>query len=164
LFKSITQSGARFLWLTLLMLMLDRITKSLVLHFIPLHHGIYLTSFFNLTLAYNRGAAFSLLSNAHGWQSYLFSGIACIVSIVLTVWLFRLKRKQWWDSIAIALILAGALGNLSDRFIYGHVIDFIQWHWRELYWPVFNIADSSICIGSTMLVLQSFFIKRLQRK
>ncbi|MES2219020.1 MAG: signal peptidase II [Pseudomonadota bacterium] len=164
LFKPFTQSGGRWLWLTLLVLLLDRVTKAMILHTIKLHDGIHITPYYNLMLTYNRGAAFSFLSNAKGWQSWLFSGIASVVSIVLLVWLFRLKRRQWWDSIAIAMILAGALGNLLDRFIYGHVIDFIQWHWHELYWPVFNIADASICIGSTMLILQAFFFKLTKKK
>ena len=164
LFKSFSQTGARWLWLTVLILLLDRATKYMVLHTIRLHHGIFVTPYYNLTLAYNRGAAFSMLSEAKGWQTWLFSGIAMTVSLGLLIWLFRLKRRQWWDSIAIALILGGAIGNLLDRFIYGHVIDFIQWHWHQFFWPVFNIADSAICIGSTMLVLQSLTFKLMKKK
>jgi signal peptidase II len=162
--KYFTQSGACWLWLTGFILLLDRVTKYMTLHTIKLHHSIYVNSFYNLTLAYNRGAAFSMLSDAKGWQTWLFSGIALVVSIAMIVWLFRLKRQQWWDGIAIALIVGGALGNLTDRYIYGHVIDFIEWHWHDLYWPVFNVADSAICIGSAMLVLQSLTFKLMKKK
>jgi signal peptidase II len=162
--KSFTQSGARWLWLTLLIIALDRLTKMMVLHFIKLHHIIHLTSWYNLTLAYNRGAAFSMLSNAQGWQSLLFSGIAIIVSCVLVYWLFKLSRRDWWESIGLSLILGGAIGNLLDRFIYGHVVDFIQWHYNDFYWPVFNIADTAICMGSTMLIAHSFFSKMAKKK
>ena len=162
--KAISQSGLRWWWLALLVLSLDRGTKMLILHYLRLHQSIKITSWYNLTLVYNRGAAFSLLSHAPGWQSWLFSGVAVCVSIFLLFWLRRLSRREWWESIAIALILGGALGNLCDRFSYGHVIDFVQWHYQEYYWPVFNLADSAICMGSTMLVLYSFITKFKQKK
>jgi signal peptidase II len=162
--NAFTQTGARWLWITLFVLLLDRLTKSMILHSIKLHHIVHITSFYNITLAYNRGAAFSLLSTATGWQGWLFSGIALAVSGMMIIWLCRLTRRQWWESIAVSLILGGALGNVSDRFIYGHVIDFIQWHWHSFYWPVFNVADSAICMGATMLVMQSLLFKVTRKK
>lgn len=162
--NSFVNSGARWLWISLFVWSLDRITKSLILHSVHLHEMIRINSFYNITLAYNRGAAFSFLNDASGWQGRLFIGIALAVSMLLLAWLFRLHRRQWWESIAVALILGGALGNVSDRFIYGHVVDFIQWHWHQLAWPVFNIADSGICIGSSMLVVQSLLSKVTGKK
>jgi signal peptidase II len=118
------------------------------------------TPFFNLTLAYNTGAAFSFLDSAPGWQIWFFGVIALVVSATLLIWLKRLPRQQWWLSIALACIIGGALGNLWDRVSYGHVIDFIQLHAYSFYWPVFNIADSAICLGAMMLVLEALFKRK----
>ena len=112
------------------------------------------------TLAYNPGAAFSFLANHSGWQRWFFAGIAAVVSVVLVVWLKRL-RNDTWTAIALALILGGALGNLYDRLVLGHVIDFILVHWRqEWYYPAFNLADSAITVGAVMLALDMFRKKK----
>jgi signal peptidase II len=129
-------------------------------HYFGYHETLRMTSFFNLTLAYNTGAAFSFLNSAGGWQLWLFAIIAAIVSVGLLIWLQRLKYQQRWPSIAVSLILAGALGNLWDRINYNHVVDFIQLHAGDFYWPVFNVADSAICLGAFMLMLESLIFRK----
>jgi signal peptidase II len=111
-------------------------------------------------LAYNTGAAFSFLADSGGWQRWLFAMIAVVVSAVLIVWLKRLGRNDTWLAIALALVLGGALGNLYDRIVLGHVIDFIFVHWHEHGFPAFNVADSGITVGAIMLALDMFKTKK----
>ncbi len=116
---------------------------------------------FSWTLAYNTGAAFSFLAGQSGWQRWLFALIAIVVSVVLVVWLKRLKPNETWLAIALALVLGGALGNLVDRVLFGHVIDFILVHWQNRwYFPAFNLADSAITVGAIMLVIDMFTSKQ----
>jgi signal peptidase II len=132
---------------------LDQWTKALALRLLEHGEPVSVTGFFNLTLLYNRGAAFSLLSDAGGWQHWLFSGIALLVAALISVWLYRLPARARLEPLALALVLGGALGNLIDRLRFGHVVDFIQLHYRELYWPAFNLADSAITLGAGLLIL-----------
>ncbi len=108
---------------------------------------------FNLTLLYNTGAAFSFLAAESGWQRWLFSALAVLVSAVLVRWLLLLQRGERWLPSAISLILGGALGNLIDRVLHGYVIDFLQFHWDQHYFPAFNLADSAITVGAIMMAL-----------
>jgi signal peptidase II len=110
------------------------------------------TSFFNLVLAYNKGAAFSFLAEQAGWQRYFFTGI----SIAATLFILYLLRRHAGRRLfcwALALILGGAIGNLIDRIMYGHVIDFLDFHVLNWHWPAFNVADSAICIGAILFVV-----------
>jgi signal peptidase II len=132
---------------------LDQWTKALALRLLEYAEPVVVTGFFNLTLLYNRGAAFSLLSDAGGWQHWLFSGIALVVAVLVSAWLYRLPAPARLEPLALALVLGGAIGNLIDRLRFGHVVDFIQLHYRELYWPAFNIADSAITLGAGLLLL-----------
>lgn len=132
---------------------LDQWTKALALRLLEYAEPVVVSGFFNLTLLYNRGAAFSLLSDADGWQHWLFSGIALVVAVLISVWLYRLPARARLEPLALALVLGGAIGNLIDRLRFGHVVDFIQLHYRELYWPAFNIADSAITLGAGLLLL-----------
>ena len=138
--------------LALLVIALDQWTKLLALRVLDYGVPQEVTGFFNLTLLYNRGAAFSFLSDAGGWQHWLFSGLAVVISLVLVVWLYRQPRKARLEPLALALVLGGALGNLLDRLRLGHVVDFIQLHYRDFYWPAFNIADSAITLGAGLLL------------
>ena len=140
---------------------LDQISKVWVDRHIALYEQIAYTPFFNLTKAYNTGAAFSFLSDAGGWQRWFFIGISVVVSTVLIVWLARMSRDEKWLSIAVALILGGAIGNnLIDRVIYGHVVDFLQVHWNsQAYFPSFNVADAAIFCGAALLLILTFFEK-----
>ena len=158
--RKLSDTGLCWSWLVLLVVIIDRATKGLMLHFFHLYETTRVTSFFNLTLTYNRGAAFSFLNSAGGWQSKLFGIVATAISLVLLGWLLRLRKTQRWTGVAVAMVLGGALGNLSDRLTYGHVIDFIQLHVSHFYWPVFNIADSAICIGAFMLIFEAIIFKK----
>jgi signal peptidase II len=109
---------------------------------------------FDWTLAYNSGAAFSFLAGASGWQRWLFSAIALAVSLILLLWLKRLKPAETGLAVALALVLGGALGNLFDRMAFGQVIDFVLLHWQNRwYFPAFNLADSAITVGALLLLL-----------
>lgn len=115
-----------------------------------------IADFFNFTLLHNTGAAFSFLSDAGGWQRWFFGVVAAVISVVLVVWIARLDTAKRWESVALALVLGGAIGNLYDRAVLGYVVDFIVVHYQQYYWPAFNIADSAICVGAAMLIIDSF--------
>lgn len=139
---------------------LDQITKIWADTSLELYQQIPVMPSLNITLAYNEGAAFSFLSDAGGWQRWFFIGVSVIVSVCLVVWLYRMNRNEKWLSIAIALILGGAIGNnLIDRVVYGHVVDFIQVFYGNSYFPSFNVADSAITVGTVLLLVLTFFEK-----
>ena len=115
---------------------------------------------FSFTLRYNHGAAFSFLSDAGGWQRWFFAAIAATMSVVLTVWLSRVVLTKKVESIAITLILAGALGNLYDRMTLGYVVDFLHAYYRDHHFPAFNIADCSITCGAALLIVDSLFFNK----
>lgn len=154
--KIISNSGIVWLWVTLIVVIIDRITKYFASHYLIPYVAFPVMPGFNLTLSYNKGAAFSFLNSAPGWQVWFFGLIAVVVSLGVLLWLFRLPKREGWVCIALTLIIGGALGNLWDRVSYGQVIDFIQWYVANYYWPTFNIADSAICIGAVMLFGNAF--------
>lgn len=147
-----------WLGLTLLVLVADLASKAYFEGLLSLYQQIVIIpDYFSWTLAYNTGAAFSFLADSGGWQRWFFAAIALTVSAVLVVWLKRLKANETWLAIALALVLGGALGNLHDRVLLGHVVDFILLHWRnQYYFPAFNLADSAITLGAIMLALDMF--------
>ena len=149
-----------FKWLTLsaVIVILDQITKFYAVQFLILHEPRYIYSSLNFTLMYNTGAAFSFLSDAGGWQRWFLIGISSIVSIIIVVWIYNVLRKSRYLLFALSFILAGALGNLWDRLTLGYVVDFIEVHYQDLYWPAFNIADSSITIGAILLIIDTLLI------
>lgn len=110
--------------------------------------------FFNLTLAYNEGAAFSFLSDQGGWQRWFFALMASVVTIVLVVWLSRLRDEKVL-ALSLSLVIGGAVGNLIDRLLFGHVIDFLDFFYNQYHWPAFNVADIAICIGVTLLFIDA---------
>lgn len=144
--------------LALVVVVLDQITKHMAQAFLELYEQHTVTSFFYLTLRYNEGAAFSFLHGAGGWQRWFFAVIASVVSVVLTVWIARIHRQpgKMLETLALSLILGGAIGNLYDRIVLGHVVDFIVWHYQEREWPAFNIADAGICVGAALLFVDMF--------
>lgn len=150
-------SGLVFVWLCIIVVLIDQWVKYEVLQYLTPYEPYEITSFFSLMLAFNTGAAFSMLSSGTGWQLWLFSCVAVIICILLLRWLARLKRHQVWLCSAIALILGGAIGNLVDRLTLGYVVDYFLLHIHSYAWPTFNVADSAICIGAVMLVLDVFF-------
>lgn len=145
----------RWLWLSGAVVALDQWSKQQVVDWFSGHAApLFLTGWFNLVLAYNRGAAFSLLGDGDALPRVLFSALAIAASIGL-IWLLRSQSGQPVAQLGSALILAGAVGNLVDRVRLGAVVDFIQWHLGDAYWPAFNVADSAITVGACVLVLQS---------
>ncbi len=148
----------RWLWLSGLVITLDQLTKLLAERYLTMHQPVpVIPGFFDLLLAYNEGAAFSFLADAGGWQRWFFTALALGVSVFLILWLKRLHPSEKLTAIALALILGGAIGNLIDRILYGHVIDFISWYYGEYRWPAFNIADSAITLGATLLIVHALF-------
>lgn len=142
--------------LALFLLVLDQLTKQWALVGLTLNSPEVITDFFNLTLRYNYGAAFSFLHDAGGWQRWFLGLLAGGVSIFIMVWMARLKREQWLELLALACILGGALGNLYDRITLGYVVDFIEVHYQQYYFPAFNLADSAITVGAALLILDMF--------
>jgi len=137
---------------------LDQLVKAAMIA--NLHPGEQrvVTDFFSLVLAFNSGAAFSLFRGIPGWPRYLFSVLAIAASILIA-WLLRRGGNRWYCA-GLALILGGALGNLWDRLTLGYVVDFLLFHWRDWYYPAFNVADSAITVGAAMLVFDSIGRRR----
>ncbi len=148
---------SRWLALAGVIIGLDQFTKWLAEQYLVYGEPVPVLPLFNLTLAYNTGAAFSLLAEAGGWQRWLFAGLALVVSVIIIAWLRRLGPKERLTGLALTLILSGALGNLIDRLYLGYVIDFIDVYYGSYHWPAFNIADSAITVGATLLVISSLF-------
>ena len=149
-------TGWRLWWLMLVVLLADQASKQIVIANMQLFDSIELLPVFNLTYVRNYGAAFSFLSDAGGWQRWFFTGIAVVISMVLAVWLARNGKDKTKLNLALSLVLAGAIGNLIDRSIYGYVIDFLHFYYQNWNYPAFNIADSAICIGAAFLIWDSF--------
>lgn len=146
---------SRWLGLSALIILLDQSSKMWISDHFAFGESLRVLDVFDLVLAHNTGAAFSFLSDAGGMQRWLFSSIAVVASAWI-VWLLRRHSAQTLFALALSLILGGALGNLIDRIAYGHVVDFLHFHWDEHYFPAFNIADSAITCGAFLLILDSF--------
>lgn len=156
----------KYLWLSGLVIILDQISKWLISSSFSLYETVAVMPHFNLTLAHNAGAAFSFLANAGGWQRWFFIGLTTVISVALFVWLKKLSTQAKLEAISVSLILGGAIGNVIDRIYFGYVIDFIQVYGSVFtpimgspYFPSFNIADSAICIGAVLLIIDSFIAK-----
>lgn len=140
-----------WLWLAAAIIVLDQISKWVILGTLQPGESRYVAPFFNWVLTFNTGAAFSFLSDAGGWQRWFFTALALGVS----VWIVTLLRRHVGEfrlSLALTLVLGGALGNVIDRIRFGAVVDFIQWHVAGYYWPAFNVADSAITVGAILLI------------
>lgn len=163
------QGSGLWLWLGLavLVLLADQLTKTLIIGSFQLGDSRTLTSYFNLVRVHNSGAAFSFLSSASGWQRWFFVGLGLVATVAI-VWMLKRHGSQRLFSFALSMILGGALGNVIDRLLHGHVIDFLQFHWDWLspvfaggYFPSFNVADSAITLGAICLILDELL--RVQR-
>lgn len=154
--KLFTETGLRWLWLTVIFLVIDQITKHWVAGTFDYRETLAVLPFFNLTYVHNPGAAFSFLADQGGWQRWFFTAIASVASIVFVVWMAKTPKEQKLLSISFALILSGAVGNLIDRVLLGYVIDFLDFHWAGYHFAAFNVADSMIFIGAALMILDSF--------
>ena len=141
-----------WLGIAVVIVLLDQLTKLAAVKALAAEGFARVTSFFNLVLAYNKGAAFSFLASESGWQRYFFTAIS-IGAVIFIIYLLKKHAGERLFCWALALILGGAIGNLIDRVLYGHVIDFLDFHVGSWHWPAFNVADSAICIGAVMFVL-----------
>ena len=150
----------RWLWLSLIIILLDQLTKQVIESSFLVFETLPVLPFFNLTLAYNEGAAFSFLSDQSGWQRWFLSGVAAVVALILVTWMRRLKSEEWMIALSLSLIVGGAVGNLIDRILFGHVIDFLDFFLGQRHWPAFNIADSAITIGVGLMLYDALFPKR----
>jgi signal peptidase II len=148
------RSWAGWLLVSIVIIVLDQVSKHWITHSFQYGDSLTITSFFNLMLIYNTGAAFSLLASAPGWQRGLFIGIALVASVVI-VYLLRRNASNVLFSFALSLVLGGALGNLVDRVMLGHVVDFLDFHYGGHHWPAFNVADMAITGGAVLLVWDS---------
>ena len=135
----------------------DQITKTIASAELIMYKAVAVMPMFNFTLMHNEGAAFSFLHDAGGWQRWLFTAISLIVSIVLVFWIKNLKAEEKYQALAYSLVLGGAVGNLIDRVRFGYVVDFIEIYYKQYSWPAFNIADSAICIGVVVLIIDTLF-------
>jgi signal peptidase II len=148
-----------------LIIFFDQLTKWAILKWIPLYGKIPINRFINITHQENRGAAFSFLADASGWQRWFFITLAVSISSVIVVWLWRLRMTgQTVLSLGLSLVLGGAIGNVIDRIILGHVIDFIQIFINGWPFPTFNVADSSITVGAILLIVDSLFLSEKNAK
>ena len=149
-------SSLRLLWISLLVIVLDQITKQIALALLPFHQLVEVIPGFDWYLTFNKGAAFSFLADAGGWQRWFFTIMTIVISGVILFWIKRVPKHEKMTAISLCLILGGALGNLIDRIYLGYVIDYIQVWLGSYPWPAFNIADAAISVGATILILSSF--------
>ncbi len=161
----------KWLWLSAVVIVLDQGSKYLASQLLELYESVEFIPLLQFTLLHNKGAAFSFLSSAGGWQRWVFTLLALVVSAVIVVWLRRLSMQEKWQAAGLALILGGALGNVIDRISHGYVVDFLDFYYPaerclplfyqvrasvvECHWPAFNIADSAITIGVVVLIIDS---------
>lgn len=154
--EATTGSKLKWLWLSVLVIALDLGTKALATAMLTYGDPVPVAPMFNLTLLHNTGAAFSFLAQADGWQRWFFVALALVVSVVLVIWLRKLKPQETWTAVAIVLILGGALGNVYDRVVHGYVVDFLHFYWQDWHFPAFNLADTAITIGAAMMIIDTF--------
>lgn len=166
--KVVANGSKAFMWygLAILLLGVDQWTKWLAETTLTFHQPVpVIEPVLNWTLAYNYGAAFSFLAEAGGWQKWFFAGLALAMSLFLLVYLMRVPRQAKLLSAGLALMLGGAVGNLIDRLLHGHVIDFIHVHYYDAWhYPIFNIADMGITIGVVLIVIDMLFLEKKRQR
>lgn len=146
------ESGLSYFWFVLVLVLIDQLTKFWAVSTLIPYESLHIFPIFNLTLAFNHGAAFSFLGDAGGWQRWLFIALALGVSVVLTIWLAKTSKSQHALTIGLILILGGAIGNVIDRIMLNYVVDFLDFHLYAWHYPTFNVADIAITCGAVILV------------
>lgn len=153
---SFSISASRWLWLSAFVILADQVSKFWVVNAFELYDSRFIFEYLNLTRLHNTGAAFSFLAGASGWQRWFFIFLGLGVSVFIMAWLRGLPpRGQGWLAAGLALILGGALGNVIDRIVYGHVVDFLHFHYEQWFFPAFNLADSAITAGAICLIIDA---------
>jgi len=146
------ETGLPWLVLSMVVLILDQLSKQWIVHNLAVGESIELVPFFSLSYTHNYGAAFGMLSHEGGWQRWFFIVLALSVTLFVMVWLARLSRQERITALGLSLLLGGAMGNLIDRIVYGFVIDFCHFHIGDWSWYIFNLADVAICFGAMLLL------------
>lgn len=149
-------TALKWLWLTLLFLVVDQVTKHWVAGTFDLYESVAVMPYFNLTYVHNEGAAFSFLADQGGWQRWFFAAIATAACVLFTYWMAKTPASNKVLGVGFALMLSGAMGNLIDRVLLGYVIDFLDFYIGNSHWPAFNIADSVIFVGAALMIYDSF--------
>lgn len=162
--KNSSRTALVWIWISLLVILLDQYSKYWITSNFQLHESFDLMPFLRVFVDHNKGAAFSMLAQYPDLAFYLFSSFSALVVMGLLFWLFTLQSSSRWVAVSIALILGGAIGNLIDRVQYGYVIDFIDVYVNQWHWPIFNIADSAVCIGAFMLVIDVIWLSQKRVK
>jgi signal peptidase II len=162
--RSAREGPSLWLWLSLalLVVVLDQLSKTLILGSFQLNDSRTITSWFNLVRVHNTGAAFSFLAGASGWQRWFFVGLGAVASVFI-VWMLKKHPGQKLFCFAVTMIMGGAIGNVVDRLLHGYVVDFIQVHYGGWYFPSFNLADSAITLGAICLILDEILRVRRAR-
>ena len=158
------KTGLSFLWVSAIAFILDLLTKYIVVQRFDLYESVNILPIFNLTYVRNYGAAFSFLADSGGWQRWFFAGIAIGISVILAVMMYRSKATQKLNNIAYALIIGGALGNLFDRLWHGFVVDMIDFYVGDWHFATFNLADTAICVGAALIVLEGFLPSKAKKQ
>jgi len=162
---SIGRSGIRWLWISLLVIVVDQLSKLWIERTMSLGDSFVVLPILDIVRAHNTGAAFSFLADAGGWQRWAFTLLAVGVSIALVFWMRKLAlATQGLLAFGLTLILGGAIGNVIDRVEHGYVVDFVHAHWGPHYFPAFNVADAAISIGAVLVILDSLLEGRARRK
>jgi signal peptidase II len=147
---------ASWLILTLVIIAADQLTKYVVVSRFELFDSITINAFLDFMRLHNEGVAFSMFADSSGWQRWFFSALGIVVSGVIVVWIWRLpERGQHMLAAGLACVAGGALGNVIDRLVRGHVVDFVRVHYESWYFPAFNVADSAITVGAALIILDS---------
>lgn len=157
-------TGLRFLWVSVIVFIIDQVSKYAVIGSMDLYQSVQVMPLFNLTYVHNYGAAFSFLHGAGGWQRWFFTAIAVAISVMILWWLKQSSRSARLLPVAFCFILGGALGNVYDRLVHGYVIDFLDFYVGNSHWPAFNIADSAIFIGAALLIIDMLKNKEDDKK
>lgn len=158
-----SRNGLWFLLLSLLVIILDQASKLWILANVPLYYDINILPIFDITYVRNYGAAFSFLSDAGGWQRWFFTGIAAVVSVLLTYWMYKTDWREQRQLWSFGLILGGAIGNVADRLAHGFVVDFLHFYYQNWHFPAFNVADIAISCGAALLLLDGVIDMKKQK-
>lgn len=138
-----------------LVVMLDIITKTLALKYLPYGEAVPVLPLFNLSLRFNTGVAFSFLADGSVYMPWIITGIAIIAMFIFARWYGQVDKHRIAERLGLVMIMSGALGNVIDRFYYGHVVDFIEVYYQQYFWPAFNIADAAICVGAGLVIISN---------
>lgn len=159
------RSALAWLWLSAFIVVADQATKWMIVSSFELFERVQVWPVFGITRLHNPGAAFSFLASAGGWQRWFFIAVAFAVTALVVVWLKRMPRQgHHWLAASLALIVGGAVGNVIDRVLHGYVVDFLSFHWNQWFFPAFNVADAAITVGAAILLFESFFDGRREKK